>query len=285
MAQKSSDLSSQSKLQLLTIEADYIERQYWIDLWRCRELLYFLAWRDISVRYKQSSLGIAWVVIRPVLTMLVFTIVFGKLVGLSSGTAHYPAMVLAAMLPWQLFASVITDSGNSIVNNGNMISKVYFPRLIIPLSTVVVSFADFLVSAVLLFALMAWYGIVPDWRIFTLPIFLAIGIAASIGIGLWIAALNVRYRDFRFIAAFGIQLGLYISPVGFSSAILPQGWRLLYSINPMVGVIDGFRWALLHDNTPLYMPGILLSIGLSITLLISAIIYFRKTEKSFADNI
>jgi lipopolysaccharide transport system permease protein len=189
------------------------------------------------------------------------------------------------MLPWQLFANVLMDSSNSIINNGGMISKVYFPRLMLPLSTVIVGLVDFAISALLLTALMVWYGVSLDWRIVTLPLFLAIALATSIGAGLWVAVLNVKYRDFRFIVAFAVQLGLYISPVGFTSAIVPEEWRFLYSLNPLVGVIDGFRWALLADNTPLYWPGLLLSACLAVALLISAVIHFRKTEKSFADDI
>lgn len=267
----------------LVIEAGHIERHYWRDLWRYRELLYFLARRDISVRYKQALLGVAWIVVRPLLTMLVFTIVFGKLAGLSSDGAPYLVMVLAAMLPWQLFANTLADSGNSIVNNGGMISKVYFPRLIIPLSTVIAGLVDFMISALLLAALMVWYGVVPDWRICALPLLLLVALAVSIGVGVWVAALNVKYRDFRFIVSFAVQFGLYISPVGFSSTIVPEQWRLLYSLNPMVGVIDGFRWALL--GAPFYWPGLLIAVVLAAVLFTSAVAYFRKTEKSFADDI
>ena len=269
----------------IVIEAGHTERNYWKDLWRYRELLGFLAWRDISVRYRQTILGFAWVVLRPLLTMIVFTIVFGSLAGLSSGTVPYAAMVFAGMLPWQLFTTTLTDAGNSIVNNGGMISKVYFPRLLMPLSAALVSLVDFLVAAVLLAITLAWYGVLPDWRILALPFFILNVLMLSIGIGLWVAALNVRYRDFRFIVTFGLQLGLYISPVGFYSAISPQQWRLLYSLNPMVGVIDGFRWSLLGDTTALYWPGTVISVLLSIALLVSAVIHFRKTEKSFADDI
>jgi lipopolysaccharide transport system permease protein len=269
----------------LTIDAGYGQRQYWKDLWHYRELIYFLALRDISVRYKQTFLGIAWAVMRPLLTMMVFTLVFGKLAGLPSGSTPYPLLVFVAMLPWQLFAGVLVDSGNSIVNNGSLISKIYFPRLIIPLSAVIVSLVDFAISAVILAALMAWHGMDVTWRMFALPFFIAIALITSIGAGLWVAALNVRYRDFRFIVAFSVQLGLYISPVGFTSAIVPNEWRLLYALNPLVGVIDGFRWALLENNAPLYWPGLLLSACVAIVLLVSAIIHFRKAEKSFADNI
>ena len=194
-------------------------------------------------------------------------------------------MVFAGMLPWQLFATTLTDSGNSILNNGGMVSKVYFPRLLMPLSAAVVALVDFLVAAVLLAITLVFYGVLPGWRILALPLFIIDALMISIGVGLWVAALNVRFRDFRFIVAFGLQLGLYVSPVGFRSAIIPEQWRLLYSCNPMVGVIDGFRWALLGDATPLYLPGTILSVALSALLLVTAVAHFRRAEKSFADTI
>jgi lipopolysaccharide transport system permease protein len=269
----------------LVIEAGRTERHYWKDLWRYRELFYFLAWRDILVRYKQTVIGIAWAVIRPFLTMIVFTIVFGKLAKLPSGGAPYPIMVFAAMLPWQFFSTSFTEAGNSLISNANMISKVYFPRLVMPTSAVIVSFVDFLISFVILLVLMLWYGFIPEARIITLPLFILIAFAASLAVGLWIAALNVRYRDFRYIIPFIVQFGLYISPVGFTSSIVPDKWRLLYSLNPMVGVIDGFRWAILGGEYKIYWPGFLLSLTLVMTILASGIIYFRKTEKTFADVI
>ena len=227
----------------LVIEAGRTEAQYFRDLWRYRELFYFLAWRDILVRYKQTFIGVAWALIRPFLTMLVFTIVFGRLANLpSEGNAPYPILVFAAMLPWQFFANALAESSNSLINNANLISKVYFPRLVVPTSAVIVSFVDFLISGIILLGLMAWYTAVPSWRIRTLQRFVAISFAAAMGAGLWLAALNVQYRDFRYVVPFLIQFGLYISPVGFSSSIVPEQWRLVYSLNPMVGVIDGFRW-------------------------------------------
>lgn len=271
--------------QTLIIEAGKTERHYWRDLWRYRELFYFLAWRDILVRYKQTAIGIVWAVVRPILTMLVFTVIFGKLAKLPSDGAPYPILVFSAMLPWQFFANAFTEAGNSLIANANMISKVYFPRLIVPTSAVIVSFADFLISAALLAGLMAWYGYFPDWRLLTLPIFILMGFAAAMGAGLWIAALNVKYRDFRYIIPFVVQFGLYVSPVGFSSAIIPEQWRLLYSLNPMVGVIDGFRWAILTDDRPLITDGFLVSASVALVILITGLIYFRRTEKSFADVI
>lgn len=269
----------------LIIEAGRTESQYWKDLWRYRELFYFLAWRDILVRYKQTAIGMAWALIRPFLTMVVFTVVFGNLAKLPSEGVPYPILVFAAMLPWQFFASALSECSNSLISNANLISKVYFPRLIVPASGVIVSFVDFLVSGIILVGLMARYNFVPSWRILTLPLFIGIAFAASMGAGLWLAALNVKYRDFRHLVPFIVQFGLYISPVGFSSSIVPERWRLLYSLNPMVGVIDGFRWAILGGKSNLYLPGFAVSLGLVALLFASGIWYFRKTERTFADVI
>lgn len=269
----------------LIIEAGKTEHHYWKDLWRYRELFYFLAWRDILVRYKQTIIGVAWAVLRPLLTMVAFVFVFGKLARMPSDGVPYPILVFAALLPWQFFANAFTEAGNSLVSNANMISKVYFPRVVIPASAVIVSFVDFLLSGALLATLMFWYGLTPDWRIMTVPLFMALAIAAAMGTGLWIAALNVKYRDFRYIIPFIVQFGLYISPVGYSSAVVPDHWRLLYSINPMVGVIDGFRWALLGGESQLYWPGVSLSLALVMLIAVTGVLYFRKTEKSFADVI
>lgn len=269
----------------LTIQAGRTEGQYWKDLWTYRELFYFLAWRDILVRYKQTAIGLAWALIRPFLTMVVFTVVFGTIAKLPSGGAPYPILVFAAMLPWQFFANALSECSNSLISNANLISKVYFPRLIVPTSAVIVSFVDFLISGIILLGLMAWYNFVPDWRILTLPAFILIAFMAAMGAGLWLAALNVEYRDFRYIVPFIVQFGLYISPVGFSSSIVPEQWRLLYSLNPMVGVIDGFRWAILGGEAAIYWPGFVLSVGLVCFQFFSGIWYFRKMERSFADVI
>jgi lipopolysaccharide transport system permease protein len=269
----------------LVIEAGRAERHYWRDLWRYRELFFSLAWRDILVRYKQTVIGIVWALGRPLLTMLVFTLVFSKLAKLPSGGVPYPILVFAALLPWQFFSSAFSGAGDSLVSNAGMISKVYFPRLVIPASAVIVSFVDFLISGIILVGLMIWYGFAPSLRMLTLPLFIFVAFAAAMGTGLWFAALNVKYRDFRIIVPFVVQFGLYISPVGFSSTIVPEKWRLLYSINPMVGVIDGFRWAILGGNTQLYWPGFLLSLALVFVILATGIYYFRKTEKTFADVI
>lgn len=260
-------------------------RRYWRDLWLYRELFYFLAWRDILVRYKQTILGAAWAIIRPVLVMLVLTVIFGKVAKLDSDGAPYPLLVFAGLLPWQFFASAFTDAGNSLILNESMVSKVYFPRLMIPASAVIVSFVDFLVAGIVFTALMVWYRFLPDWRILMLPLLVFVMVAAAVGTGLWIAALNVKYRDVRYLVPFIVQFGLYVSPVGFSSKVIPDSWRLLYSLNPVVGVIDGFRWALFAGNSPLYWPALAISFGVVFFLLFSGILYFRKTEKVFADVI
>jgi len=270
---------------VLVLEAGRAERHYWRDLWRYRELFFFLAWRDILVRYKQTVIGIVWALGRPLITMMVFTLVFSKLAKLPSEGVPYPILVFAALLPWQFFASAFSGAGDSLISNAGMISKVYFPRLVIPASAVIVSFADFLISGIILVGLMVWYGFAPNLRMLTLPLFIFVAFAAAMGAGLWIAALNVKYRDFRIIVPFVVQFGLYVSPVGFSSSIVPEQWRLLYSLNPMVGVIDGFRWAILGGNTQLYWPGFFLSLFLVLVILVTGIDYFRKTEKTFADVI
>jgi lipopolysaccharide transport system permease protein len=279
---KSPDIPHQTEV---IIEAGRTEKEYWKDLWRYRELFYFLAWRDILVRYKQTVIGIAWALIRPFLTMLVFTFVFGKLAKLPSEGAPYPILVFAAMLPWQFFSNSLTECSNSLISNANLISKVYFPRLIVPVSAVVVSFVDFMISGMILLGLMAWYNFVPDWRILTLPLFILIAFLAATGAGLWLAALNVEYRDFRYIVPFLVQFGLYVSPVGFSSSIVPEQWRLLYCLNPMVGVIDGFRWAIIGGESTIYLPGLALSVALVVLLQISGVWYFRRMERTFADVI
>lgn len=259
--------------------------QYWRDLWRYRELFYFLAWRDILVRYKQTVIGIAWSVVRPLLTMAVFTIVFGRIAKLPSDGVPYPIMVYAALLPWQLFANSLSDSSNSLVSNTNLITKVYFPRLVMPASSLLTSLIDFAISSCILVLLMVWYKFVPDWRIIAIPIFLCLALITSFGFGLWLAALNVKYRDFKYIVPFIVQLGLYISPVGFSSSIIPAQWKFMYSLNPMVGVIDGFRWAILGGESQLYLPGLVVSFFLAAGIFTGGFVFFRKTERTFADVI
>lgn len=273
----------------LVIEPGRLEKNYWNDLWRFRELFFFMAWRDILVRYKQTVIGLAWSIIRPVLTMIVFTVIFGNLANLPSDGVPYPILVFAAMLPWQFFASSFSDASNSLIGNSNMLTKIYFPRLIIPASTVIVNLVDFLISFAILIILMIWFQFSPGWNILYLPIFILMAFVASFGAGLYVAALNVKYRDFRYIVPFVVQFGLFISPVGFSSNVVGEKWgeniRLLYSLNPMVGVIDGFRWCILGGEHQIYWPGMVLSIIMIILMAIFSIFYFRKMEKTFADII
>ena len=270
----------------IVLEAGRSNRHYWNDLWQYRQLFQVLAWRDISVRYKQTVIGAAWAVIRPFLTMIVFTIVFGHLAKLpSDGSAPYPILVFAGMLPWFLFSSILSEASGSLISNANLISKVYFPRLVIPAAAAVVALVDFLVNLTMLSALMLWFHFSPSWRVVLLPGFIILGVLASLGPALWITALNIKYRDFRFIVPFIVQFGLYVSPVGFSSAIIPPQWRLLYSLNPVVGVIDGFRWCLLGGDSPLYWPGFVLSLGVVALSLHIGVKYFRSTESTFADMV
>lgn len=270
----------------LIIEPGRSDKNYWQDLWRYRELFYILSWRDIKVRYKQTVIGVAWSLIRPLLTMLIFTIVFSLIAKLpAEGTSPYAMMVFAGLLPWQFFSNSLTESSNSLVGNTNLISKVYFPRLIIPATSIITSFVDFLISFVVMIALMFYYQFVPSWQILLLPFFTIVAFLASFGAGLLLTTLNVKFRDFRYIVPFIVQLGLYISPVGFSSSVIPEKWRLIYSLNPMVGVIDGFRWCILGGESKIYWPGFMTSFGITILLIWYAVRYFRKMEKSFADYI
>jgi lipopolysaccharide transport system permease protein len=272
--------------EIIIIEPGRLERNYWRDLWRYRELFRVLAWRDLAVRYKQTVIGVAWAMIRPVLTMVVFTVIFGRIAKLpSDGTAPYPLMVFAGMLPWTFFATGLGEAANSLINNANLISKVYFPRLIVPTATVVVAFVDFLITFSILLVLMAWYQYLPGWQMLVLPAFVVLAFVTSMGPALWITALNVKYRDFRYVIPFIVQFGLYVSPVGFSSNVVPAHWRLLYSLNPMVGVIDGFRWCILAGQSPLYLPGLAVSVLVAGFFLWFGIRRFRRTEKSFADLI
>jgi lipopolysaccharide transport system permease protein len=269
----------------LVLEAGRAERHYWRDLWRYRELFAILAWRDVAVRYKQTAIGVAWAVIRPFITMVVFTIVFGHVAKLPSESgAPYPIMVFAGMLPWFLFASILNDASNSLVGNSHLVGKVYFPRIIIPASSVIVALVDFAVSFGMLLVLMAWYQFGITWRFLLLPVFVFICVLASVGPSLWLASLNVRYRDFRYLVPFITQFGLYVSPVGFSSSAVPPDWRIWYALNPMVGVIEGFRWSVLGGESAVGLP-FLLSLAVVAAMLLSGIVYFRRTEKTFADMI
>lgn len=271
---------------VIIIEAGRTERHYWLDLWRYRELFRVLAWRDLSVRYKQTAIGVLWAIIRPFLTMVVLTIIFGRLAKLPpDGNAPYALMVFAGILPWTFFSTGLSDASNSLINNTSLISKVYFPRLIMPIATIVVAFVDFSVSFCILVLLMVWYGYFPDWRLVFLPFFVILVFFTSVGPSLWITSLNVRYRDFRYVIPFIVQFGLYLSPVGFSSALVPERWRLLYSLNPMVGVIDGFRWSILRGQGGLSLSAILVSLAITLFFLWFGVHRFRKLEKSFADII
>lgn len=272
----------------LVIEAGKTERAYWSDLWRYRELFFFLSWRDILVRYKQTVIGVLWAVLRPLLTMIVFTVVFGRLAKMPSEGLPFPVFVYVAMLPWQFFSSALAEASNSLIGNSNMISKIYFPRLVIPASAVIVCFMDFLISAVILAGLMVGFHVMPGWRLLWLPLFTALALLASFGISLWLSALNVKYRDFRYIIPFIVQFGLYVSPVGYGSTTVRAKCGdlvyQLYGLNPMVGVIDGFRWAV-GSNAPFNVFSLLTSIAVAVLLLFSGVKYFRSTEKAFADII
>ena len=272
--------------EITIIEPGRHELHYWRDLWRYRELFIVLAWRDLSVRYKQTFIGVSWALIRPFLTMIVFTIIFGRIAQLpSDGNAPYALMVFSGMLPWTFFSAGMAEASNSLISNANLISKVYFPRLVVPAATLVVAFVDFLINLCILIVLMIWYHFLPGWRITLLPLFVLLGFTASLGPSLWMAALNVKYRDFRYVVPFILQFGLYVSPVGFSSGVVPEQWRLLYSINPMVGIIDGFRWCILGDQSQLYLPGLFFSLCTTLIFLLLGVGQFRKMEKSFADII
>lgn len=277
---------AETKETVLIIEPGRTEKNYWGDIWRYRELFLVLAWRDIAIRYKQTIIGILWAIIRPFLTMVVFTVIFGRIAKLpTDGNTPYALMVFAAMLPWSLFSNALSESSNSLISNASLISKVYFPRLIIPAATQVTAFIDFLISLVILLGVMIYYQFAPGLQILLLPLFIILALLASLGPGLWITALNVKYRDFRYIIPFLVQFGLYVSPVGFSSKVIPEQWRLLYSLNPMVGVIDGFRWCILGGDSPIYMPGFMLSLVIIAFFLWLGVSCFRKMEKTFADLI
>ena len=274
--------------QLLVIEAGRSEKNYWRDLFNYRELFFILAWRDVTVRYKQTTAGAAWAIIQPAISILVMTVIFGRVAGLPSA-APYAIMVGAAMLPWMFFSNSLSMASQSVVNNANLISKIYFPRLIVPTSSVVVSFVDFLVACIILAALMVWYHFWPTWRLIALPALMALAIAAALGPGFILTALTVRYRDFRIIIPFIVQFGIYACGVPFSSDVIHQKlgekWFFVYSLNPMVGVIDGFRWAILGGAADIYWPTFGMSIVLTLILLYIGIYYFRKTERKFADVI
>lgn len=268
----------------LLIEAGQGEKEYWKDLWRFRELFYILSWRDIKVRYKQTVIGASWALLRPLITMIIFTFVFGRVAGMQKDTkVPYTLVVLSAMLPWQFFSTALSEASTSLINNTHLVSKVYFPRLIIPASSVITSLVDFAISFVLLAIMMIIYRFVPSWNILWLPVFILLSFMASFGVGLYLTAVNVKYRDFRYIVPFIVQVGLFVSPVGYNIYKIPEKWRLLYSINPMAGIINGFRWCIISE--PMYWPGFWISIVVTFIFLALGVWYFRKTEKTFADNI
>jgi len=269
----------------LVIEPGRAEKNYWKDLWRYRELFYILSWRDIKVRYKQTTIGIAWSVVRPLLTTIIFTVLFYQIANMKhpNPAVPYALMVFAGMLPWQFFSNALSESSNSLVGNSNLITKVYFPRLILPASSVITSLVDLAISLVILAGMFVFYEFVPSWHIVFLPLFILLAFACAFGIGLFFTAANVKYRDFRIIIPFIVQFGLYVSPVGFNSFVINEKWRMLYSLNPMVGVIDGFRWCFLGE--PMHWRSFIVSVCMTIGFLWYGIYYFRKMERSFADNI
>jgi lipopolysaccharide transport system permease protein len=260
-------------------------RRYMHDLWLYRELFFFLAWRDLLVRYKQTVVGIVWSVIKPLLTVLVLTFVFKRLGNMPTAGVPYPLLVLCGLLPWQFFVTAMWDSGSSLLASSGLITKVYFPRLVIPAGTLMTSLVEFMISLMFLFGLMVWYRFMPPARIVLLPLFLLLVIAVSFGAGLWVAAVTVKYRDFRVILPFVIQFGLYVSPVGFVSSVVPEHLRVLYSLNPIVGVIDGFRWCALGGEHTLYMPALAISVVSGLVLLLTGVWYFHRMERTFADVI
>ncbi len=278
--------SAPAPVRRIILEAGRTERNYWSDLWAYRELFAILAWRDVAVQYKQTVIGAAWAVVRPLLTMIIFTVVFGTLAKLpSEGDIPYPVMVMAGMLPWFLFSTILNNASNSLVTNANLIGKVYFPRLIVPVASSMVALVDFAITLTLLLGMMVVFGVLPNWHIVLLPAFITLAVLASLGPALILTSLNVKYRDFRFIIPFIVQFGMYVSPVGFSSSVVPEQWRLLYSMNPVVGVIDGFRWCLLGGEAQIYWPGFLLSLALVAVFLWLGVRIFRATEKTFADLV
>ncbi len=267
------------------IRAGQKEKDYWRDLWRYRELFQMLAWRDVSVRYKQTVIGVAWAVIRPLLTMIIFTVIFGRVARLpTEGTAPYALLVLAGMLPWQFFSTALSDASNSLVSNANLVTKVYFPRSIMPASALIVSLVDLAISMSIAVILMVWYQHAPGWSLAVFPVYLLLAVMAGLGPSLWLSALTVKYRDFRYVVPFMVQFGLYVSPVGFSSSVVPEAWRPLFYLNPMAAVIDGFRWTMLGD-TALYLPGQMIGFVVSFMFLFTGMRYFRSVERGFADVI
>lgn len=268
----------------LVLEAGRADTHYWLDLWRYRELLFFLAWRDVKVRYKQAVLGATWAILQPLVTMTVFWLVFGKLAGMPSGNVPYPLLVLAGLLPWQLFSGAFSGSSGSLISNAHLVSKVYFPRLVVPLSALAVAVIDFLIVLALYAVLAVILGVWPTWRVLLLPVFMLVALVIALGAGLWLTALTVKYRDFRFIVPFLLQVGVFVTPVGYRTDNLPN-WRDVLALNPLTGVIDGFRWCLLGTDFKLSGAHFATSLFVAFLLLATGVWYFRKTERTFADAI
>lgn len=280
------DVAVAKPVQEVVLEAGRADRHYWLDLWRYRELFQVLAWRDVTIRYKQTAIGVAWAVIRPLLATVIFSLLMGRVAKLpSDGGAPYPLMVFAGMLPWTFFATALSEASSSLVSNTNLVSKVYFPRLIVPTATIVAALVDFAIGLLILAGMMLWFRFAPDWRIVFLPLFAAMAFLAALGPSLWITSVNVRYRDFRYVIPFIVQFGLYVSPVAYSSSVVPARWRLLYSLNPMAGVIDGFRWCVLGGRATIYWPGFGLALAVIVLALWLGVAQFRRLEKTFADLI
>lgn len=271
---------------MIVIEATSKNKRYLKDLWEYRDLIYFLAWKDLVVRYKQTAIGLVWTVIRPLLVMVALSLVFGRLANMAAGqTVPYPLIVLSGLLPWLLFANTLAECSESIVANSNLITKIFFPRMIIPISASIVALVDMLITLGLLGGVLAWYQFPVSVNILALPLFILLCSMLSFGIGLWVAAFNVRYRDFRYVIPFALQFGLYVTPVGFSSSVISEQWRIWYGLNPLVGIIDGFRWSILGSSQAIFWPTIALSVFISIFILATGLLYFRKVEKIFADII
>jgi len=269
----------------LVIEPTGGDAQYFRDLWNFRELFAILAWRDVLVRYKQTVIGVGWAIIQPLLTMVIFTVVFGKIAGLPSSGIPYHVLVLAGLLPWQLFSQSLNGASNSLVSQSNLISKVYFPRMIVPAAAVATSFVDFLVACLMLAIIMVWEGVTPGASIAALPLFIVMTLAAALGLGMWFSALTVKYRDFRFIVPFIIQIGLFLSPVGFSSKVVPDKWRLAYSLNPLVPIIDGFRWSILPGTPAPDWGSLVISAATIVVVFAIGARYFVTAERVFADVV
>jgi len=268
----------------VVLEPNRAEANYWRSIWRFRELMFFLSWRDVSVRYKQTVIGVTWVLLRPLLTMLIF-VAFRRMVGLRANEAPEAILVFAAVLPWQLFSTALSEASGSLISNSNLITKVYFPRLIIPIAAVATALVDFLVTLAILALLMLWEGYAPGWQVLLLPIFVVLTLCLASGFGLLLAALNVKYRDFRYVVPFIVQFGLFISPIAFKTQDVPEQWRLLYSMNPIVGIIDGFRWCILRGDVPLEWFTLACSFLVTALCVWLGLAYFRRVERGFADVI